>query len=177
LTTSKGVLHNYPISSVESVAPPAPLFSLSEQKRFFFQRFTCGTVETSLYSLEHSVIRKRFADPRCHYALNCASSSCPQLPRVPFYPDRLDEQLEFESKKFINLMMQDFVQLNYLTHNLISWVDHPTFSDPCKNPFSRHDAIASRSFYCAAIVMALLTNLSYFQDDRRANTQPAANGQ
>ncbi len=103
LTTIKGVLHNYPINSVEAVAPPALLFFFpSKSGFFFFQRFTYGGVETSLYYLENSVIRKRFVDPRYHFALNCASSSCPQLPRVPFYPDRLEEQLEFESKKFIN---------------------------------------------------------------------------
>jgi hypothetical protein len=103
LTTIKGVLHNYPISSVEDVAPPALLFFFpSKSGFFFFQRFTYGGVETSLYSLENSVIRKRFVDPRYHFALNCASSSCPKLPRVPFYPDRLDEQLEMESEKFIN---------------------------------------------------------------------------
>ena len=102
-TTIKGVLHNYPISSVEEVAPPALLFFFpSKSGFFFFQRFTYGGVETSLYYLENSVIRKRFADPRYHFALNCASSSCPKLPRVPFLPDRLDEQLELESRKFIN---------------------------------------------------------------------------
>ena len=103
LTTIKGVLHNYPIGSVEDVAPPALLFFLpSKSGFFFFQRFTYGGVETSLYYLENSVIRERFVDPRYHFALNCASSSCPKLPRVPFYPDRLDEQLEMESEKFIN---------------------------------------------------------------------------
>ena len=103
LTTIKGVLHHYPISSVEEVAPPLPLFFFPQKSGFFlFQRFTYGGVETSLYYLENSVIRKRFVDPRYHFALNCASSSCPKLPRAPFYPDRLNEQLDKESKKFIN---------------------------------------------------------------------------
>ncbi|MGA7277982.1 MAG: DUF547 domain-containing protein [Desulfocapsaceae bacterium] len=103
LTTIKGVLHNYPITSVAEVAPPALLFFFpSKSGFFFFQRFTYGGAETSLYDLENSVIRKRFTDPRYHFGLNCASSSCPQLPKVPFYPDRLDEQLEAEAVKFIN---------------------------------------------------------------------------
>ncbi len=104
LTTIKGVLYNYPITSVAEVAPPALLFFFPSKSGFFyFQRFTYGGAETSLYYLENSVIRKRFKDPRYHFGLNCASSSCPQLPRVPFYPDRLDEQLEAEAAKFINL--------------------------------------------------------------------------
>ena len=104
LTTMQGVLYNYPITSVAEVAPPALLFFFPSKSGFFyFQRFTYGGAETSLYYLENNVIRKRFKDPRYHFGLNCASSSCPQLPRVPFYPDRLDEQLEAEAAKFINL--------------------------------------------------------------------------
>lgn len=102
-TTIKGVLHNYPIDSVAEVPPPALLFFFPGKSGFFFfQRFTYGGVETSLYYLENKIIRERFADPRYHFGLNCASSSCPQLPRVPFYPDRLEEQLEKETVKFIN---------------------------------------------------------------------------
>ncbi|MBT8354528.1 MAG: DUF547 domain-containing protein [Desulfofustis sp.] len=127
LTTIKGVLHSYPISSVEDVAPPALLFFLPRKSGFFFfQRFTYGGVETSLYYLENSVIRKRFADPRYHFALNCASSSCPQLPRMPFYPDRLDEQLERESKKFINSVANvryDAEQKTLYLSAIFSWYE------------------------------------------------------
>ena len=103
LTTIRGVLHNYPIPSVAEVPPPALLFFFPAKSGFFFfQNFTYGGAETSLYYLENSVIRKRFSDPRYHFGLNCASSSCPQLPGVPFYPDRLNEQLEAETVRFIN---------------------------------------------------------------------------
>lgn len=102
-TAIKGVLHNYPIASVADVKPP-PLFFFFPSKSgfFFFQRFTYGGAETSLYYLENKVIRKRFSDPRYHFGLNCASRSCPELPNVPFYPDRLDEQLDGEAADFIN---------------------------------------------------------------------------
>lgn len=103
LTTIRGVVQHYPISSVEDVPPPLLLFFLPRKSGFFFfQRFTYGGVETSLYYLENQVIRKRFVDPRYHFALNCASKSCPELPREPFYPDRLDEQLDREAANFIN---------------------------------------------------------------------------
>ena len=102
-TVIKGVVQYYPLDSVADVAPPKPLFFLPRKSGFFFfQRFTYGGVETSLYYLENRVIRNRFSDPRFHFALNCASRSCPQLPGVPFYPDTLDEQLDKEATKFIN---------------------------------------------------------------------------
>lgn len=37
--------------------------------------------QTNLKKLEDNVIRERFEDPRVHAALNCASLSCPRLPR------------------------------------------------------------------------------------------------
>lgn len=102
-TVIKGVIHYYPINSVADVPPPALLFFLPGKSGFFFfQRFTYGGVETNLYYLENSVIRSRYSDPRVHFALNCASRSCPQLPDVPFYPETLDEQLNQEADKFIN---------------------------------------------------------------------------
>lgn len=102
-TVLKGVVENYPISSVEDVKTSALLFFFPSKSGFFlFQRFTYGGIETSLYYLENSVIRGRFSDPRIHFALNCASRSCPRLPQVPFKPEVLEEQLEQEARKFIN---------------------------------------------------------------------------
>jgi hypothetical protein len=102
-TVMKGVVEYYPIASVADVKEPALLFFFpSKSGFFFFQRFTYGSNETSLYALENSVIRDRFNDPRIHFVLNCASSSCPKLPPKPFYPESLEQQLEAETHKFIN---------------------------------------------------------------------------
>jgi hypothetical protein len=102
-TVIKGVLEYYPISSVEAVRPPTVLFFFpSKSGFFFFNRFIYGGRETSLYYLENNVIRERFEDPRFHFALNCASSSCPKLPRTPFLPETLVRQLDQETRKFIN---------------------------------------------------------------------------
>ena len=45
--------------------------------------------QTNLRNLENKVIRDRYGDPRIHAALNCASVSCPRLPRRPFDADIL----------------------------------------------------------------------------------------
>lgn len=58
--------------------------------------------ETNLKTLEDDVIRKGFADPRIHAALNCASVGCPRLPREAFLPARLDEQLDAAMKAFLD---------------------------------------------------------------------------
>jgi hypothetical protein len=57
---------------------------------------------TNLNDLEQKLIRPRYQEPRVHFALNCASASCPVLPNVPFDPDRLEAQLAAETEKFLH---------------------------------------------------------------------------
>lgn len=99
----KAVLNRYPIDSVLDVRTPALLFFLSDKAGFFFlQRFSFGGKSSSLYVLENKVIRKRFHEPRVHFALNCASMSCPRLPQSAFAGDMLERQLEKETRRFLS---------------------------------------------------------------------------
>ncbi len=98
----KTVLTYYPIDSVLDVKQPGIFFFLSNKSGFFFfQRLKFGGKTTSLYYLENSVIRKRFGEPRIHFAVNCASVSCPRLPMQAFYGDKLDRQLDDETRFFL----------------------------------------------------------------------------
>ena len=98
----KTVLTYYPVDSVLDVKQPGIFFFLSNKSGFFFfQRLTFGGKTTSLYYLENSVIRKRFGEPRIHFAVNCASVGCPRLPRQAFSGDSLDQQLDFETRLFL----------------------------------------------------------------------------
>jgi hypothetical protein len=98
----QAVLERYPIESVRDVRPPWPLFFVPRLAGFFYlQEVTLGGREMSLYALENGLIRKRFADPRIHFALNCASESCPRLPRRAFRSDDLQQVLDAETRRFI----------------------------------------------------------------------------
>lgn len=52
--------------------------------------------------IKHSIIRRRFRDPRVHFALNCGSTSCPFLPNKLFQAESLDKCLNNLAKFFIN---------------------------------------------------------------------------
>jgi hypothetical protein len=67
---------------------------------FYFTRYRFGAEELSLYDVENEVVRKEFAEPRIHFALNCASNGCPELPPEAFVPDRLEDQLAREAREF-----------------------------------------------------------------------------
>jgi uncharacterized protein DUF547 len=69
---------------------------------FYFTKFLVGGDEINLYDLENKIVRPQFKDARVHFALNCASGGCPQLPQDAFTPEKVDAQLSREAKKFCN---------------------------------------------------------------------------
>lgn len=52
--------------------------------------------------IEHQILRKKFADPRIHFTIVCASTSCPKLRREAYVAERLDMQLNDATAKFLN---------------------------------------------------------------------------
>jgi Protein of unknown function, DUF547 len=54
-----------------------------------------------LDNIEHDVIRKRFDEPRIHFALVCAAMGCPPLRSEAYTGARLEEQLQDQSVRFL----------------------------------------------------------------------------
>ena len=70
---------------------------------FFYRRkFVVGGKKLSLAAIENEIIRKRFREPRIHFALVCASESCPRLARTPYTAENLEARLEEETRRFLN---------------------------------------------------------------------------
>jgi len=101
-------LNAYNILSITKVADNWPLRRLKSLGNFFKPVWThpagkvCGEKMT-LRILERDILRK-LDEPRIHFALNCASMSCPNLRLEPYEEGTLDEQLEDQLRKF---MQQD----------------------------------------------------------------------
>jgi hypothetical protein len=55
----------------------------------------------SLDDIEHENLRRQNRDPRVHYALNCASISCPMLREEAYVAERLERQLEEQAVRFL----------------------------------------------------------------------------
>jgi hypothetical protein len=55
----------------------------------------------TLHALEHELIRP-LKDPRIHFAIVCASQSCPILQRKAYTLKQLDQQLDAAARNFIN---------------------------------------------------------------------------
>lgn len=74
------------------------------KRRFLFKGFKldiAGETRT-LDEIEHQILRQQFADPRTHFALVCASSSCPRLRRTAYLGPTIDTALDEEARRFIN---------------------------------------------------------------------------
>lgn len=76
---------------------------------FHGNRIIIAGKKTSFDHLEQKVIRPTFKEPRIHFAVNCASESCPPLDTKPFTPGTLDDDLDRLTRAFINKNPQGVV--------------------------------------------------------------------
>ena len=89
----KGVLDHYPTTSVRKVKWFGGFFN-----RLKFQ--VAGKTYT-LNQIEHDIIRTEFVDPRIHFVLVCASTSCPPLENRAFSAEDIEERLETATFNFV----------------------------------------------------------------------------
>jgi len=59
-------------------------------------------VDLSLDDIEHGILRKGWSDPRVHYAVNCASFGCPNLPRKAWRGAGLAPALDAAARAYVN---------------------------------------------------------------------------
>jgi hypothetical protein len=88
----KGVVDKYPTRSVRDLGA---LYG-------FFRRkdYVAGGEKISLQTIENDILRKKYADPRIHFAIVCASISCPKLSREAFTAANLDAQLDHLAREY-----------------------------------------------------------------------------
>jgi len=121
----KGVLRYYPTSGV--------LETLPLHGFFWALRFNAGGEYMSLYHLENGILRKRFNEPRIHFAINCASAGCPALAPYAFVAEKLDQQLKMGTEAFIkdelNVRFDEASGIAYLS-KIFSWYQEDFQTEP-----------------------------------------------
>ncbi len=76
--------------------------SIFQRFRFFWwTKYKIGGRKYSLYQIENKILRKQFSEPRIHFALNCASQSCPLLKDDLYSAENLDQELDMAATLFI----------------------------------------------------------------------------
>jgi hypothetical protein len=91
-------------ASVLDVRSPFPLGLVAPSGAgfFYFTKFVFGGAAVSLHALEHDIIRRRFKEPRIHFAINCASAGCPRLDNRPYRAADLDARLDAATREFVS---------------------------------------------------------------------------
>ncbi len=92
------VARNYPQKSIKDIKNGIPFVNTVWDIKFI-------KIENETYDLnniEHGIVRPRFEEPRVHFALNCASVSCPRLRNEAYTADKLEAQLTDQAKYFLN---------------------------------------------------------------------------
>ena len=99
--TLKIICDNYPIESINDLHFGGLVVGTVLKKTVWDKDFiVINDEEYSLNDIEHKIIRKEFDDPRAHFALVCASKSCPRLRTEAFTGATLDAQLDDQAQTF-----------------------------------------------------------------------------
>ncbi|MDY8134765.1 DUF547 domain-containing protein [Aquimarina sp. 2201CG5-10] len=88
--TIKLIIDSYPLKSIKDIKDPW-------DKKFF----KINGEWYSLNDLEHKILRK-LNDPRIHFAINCASFSCPIVWNRAYTGENVDQALDDQTRRFIN---------------------------------------------------------------------------
>ena len=116
--TIYGILEKYPTSSIRNHT--SVLFGYNIWKDLKLQ----VAVQTySLDQMEHEILRK-MNEPRIHFAIVCASHSCPRLLNEAFEAEKIEQQLNSNAKLFFkdteNFSLDEDKKILYLS-SILDW--------------------------------------------------------
>lgn len=92
----------YNVFTVKLIIDNMPLKSIMDIDKPWDKKFV--KLKDKVYSLnqiENEILRPKFKDPRVHFAINCASFSCPKLANYAIRAEGLDATLTKLTKGFL----------------------------------------------------------------------------
>lgn len=91
------VAEHYPLESIKDIKRGIPMVNTVWDIKFI----EIGGQKYDLNKIEHGILRKDWDEPRIHFAVNCASISCPNLRNEAFTADKLESQLTEQTRLFL----------------------------------------------------------------------------
>ena len=120
--TIKLIIDHYPL---ESITDLHPFFYIPGLNTVWHEEFfQIQGVEMSLDRIEHEILRVEFNDARIHFAINCASVSCPKLRNEAYEAVKINAQLDDQAKAFINNPQKNIIKSNEVQlSKIFSWFE------------------------------------------------------
>lgn len=84
------ILENYPTKSIRKISNP-----------WKKDRLIVNGKKMSLDDIEHNTVRRKYNEPRVHYAFNCASIGCPNVKLTAWEATSLEADLSQAARDFI----------------------------------------------------------------------------
>lgn len=102
--TKKAFMINaYNILAIKGIVKEYPVKGPMNVNKFFDNKvYTVAGEKMSLNGLEKGKLYPLAKDPRLHFVLVCAAVSCPKLASFAFMPNKLEQQLESQTKSALN---------------------------------------------------------------------------
>ncbi len=118
--TVKLIVKYYPVKSIKDIGSTIQIPFINTPWDIKF--ISIGDKILNLNNIEHSILRKKFKDPRLHFALVCAARSCPKLRNEAYTALKLEDQLTDQAKDFLadkskNIIAADEVKIS----KIFSW--------------------------------------------------------
>lgn len=164
--TIKGILREYPTSSIRNHT--ARLIGYNIWKNLLL---AVGDTKISLDAMEHQILRE-MGEPRIHFAIVCASHSCPRLLNEAYVPSRLSDQLNLNAKNFFanpENFQYDAKSKTFKLSRIMSWFGEDFGSDQAAQLKSIARFLPTREAYDAANQNSV--EVSYLEYDWRLNEQ------
>lgn len=100
------LINLYNASTLQLIVDHYPVKSIKKIREGFKGPWDQNVVtlhgeKISLNTLEHKIIRPTYKDPRAHMALVCAAKGCPILRSEAYIAERLDDQLDDQSHRYL----------------------------------------------------------------------------
>jgi hypothetical protein len=103
------IVENYPLKSIKNIDGPWTKAIVP-----------VGDKNLSLGGIENGILRK-MNEPRIHFAINCASISCPNLLNEAYQANKIDAQLERVAIEFINGDKNEISMHNPKLSSIFKW--------------------------------------------------------
>ena len=100
--TLEAILEHYPIKASLATSLIYPENSIRQIPGVWDKlQFHVAGKRMTLNQIEHDTLRTQFDEPRIHMALVCAAMGCPPLRNEPYLADKLDAQLDDQTRRFL----------------------------------------------------------------------------
>lgn len=103
------ILNNYPVESIKDI-----------DGAWTRSIVPVGNKKLALGGIENGVLRK-MNEPRIHFAINCASMSCPKLLDEAYTAGKINEQLDRATKEFINSDKNEIGKNSVKLSSIFDW--------------------------------------------------------